>query len=156
MSHKTNQRAVDRKVVGRGRRTRIIAYSVIALGIALGAVLLALRPWLRNGSQSGGTVSAAVRVQADMGGFRPAVIRARAGEPIRVRLESLDNRFHLDGGGRHQFAIDQLGVNLVAPPLGAAETTFVPLRAGVYRYYCSICCGGRANPAMWGELIVSS
>ncbi len=89
-----------------------------------------------------------------MGGFRPKVIRARAGEPITIRLESLDTRFHLDGGGQHQLAIDELGVNLIASPLGTSDTTFVVPEPGVYPFYCSICCGGKANPTMWGRLIV--
>lgn len=91
-----------------------------------------------------------------MAGFQPFVISAQAGRPITVQLESMDTRFHLDGGGRHQFAIDELGVNIIAPPLGVAEETFVVEEPGEYRFYCSICCGGKANPSMWGTLIVKS
>lgn len=134
------------------RRLGLAGYVAIAVVVGLGAGLLALRPVLRKTSTSAG----AVAVLADMAGFRPQVIRARAGQPITVRLESLDTRFHTDGGGRHQFAIDELGLNLVAPPLGAVEATFVPPKAGLYRFYCSVCCGGKANPAMWGRLIVES
>ena len=134
------------------RRLGRTGYVAIAVVVGLGAGLLALRPVLRKTSASAG----AVAVLADMAGFRPQVIRARAGQPITVRLESLDTRFHTDGGGRHQFAIDELGVNLIAPPLGAAAATFVAPQAGVYRFYCSVCCGGKANPAMWGRLIVAS
>src|SRR3972149_2301788 len=28
--------------------------------------------------------------------------------------------------------------------------------AGVYDYYCDVCCGGKANPTMRGKLIVES
>ena len=128
------------------------SYIAIVVVVALAAGFLALRPMLRRTSAPGDVVT----VRADMGGFRPQVIRARVGQAVTVRLESLDTRFHMDGGGRHQFAIDELGVNLIAPPLGTAETTFVPSQAGVYPFYCSICCGGKANPTMWGRLIVSS
>jgi heme/copper-type cytochrome/quinol oxidase subunit 2 len=125
---------------------------VLATVVGLGAALLALRPWLRRAQAPNGSVV----VLADMAGFRPQVIRARTGQPITLRLESLDTRFHTDGGGRHQLAIDELGINLIAPPLGAAQATLVVSRPGTYRFYCGICCGGKANPAMWGRLIVAS
>ncbi len=97
-----------------------------------------------------------VEVQADMAGFRPNIIRARVGEKLTVRLVSLDNEYHVDGGGKHQFAIDEMGVNIVAPPLGASEASFTPTQAGTYVFYCDICCGGRNNPSMRGQLIVES
>lgn len=84
------------------------------------------------------------------------MIRARAGRPLTVRLTSVDTRFHTDGGGQHQFAIDRLGVNIIAPPLGTREATFTPPAPGVYEYYCDVCCGGRANPTMQGKLIVDA
>lgn len=95
-----------------------------------------------------------ILVQADMAGIYPKTIRVKAGEPVTIRLRSLDNRFHRDGGGKHQFAIDELGVNIIAPPLSTAEATFIPTEPGEYEYYCDICCGGRANPTMVGKLIV--
>lgn len=89
---------------------------------------------------------------------RTAPDRAKAltGQPITLRLESLDTRFHTDGEGRRQLAIDELGINLIAPPLGAAQATLLVSRPGTYRFYCGICCGGKANRAMWGRLIVAS
>lgn len=95
-----------------------------------------------------------VEIKGTMRGFSKRVIRARAGRPITVRLTSVDTRFHSDGGGKHQFAIDALGVNIIAPPLGTREATFIPNGPGIYEYYCDICCGGRANPTMVGKLIV--
>ncbi|MBI2074196.1 MAG: cupredoxin domain-containing protein, partial [Gemmatimonadetes bacterium] len=58
--------------------------------------------------------------------------------------------------GKHQFAIDALGVNIIAPPLGTREATFTPPAPGAYEYYCDVCCGGRANPTMVGKLIVEA
>jgi heme/copper-type cytochrome/quinol oxidase subunit 2 len=98
----------------------------------------------------------AVALEASMSGFSMRVIRARAGHPLTVRLTSLDTRFHTDGGGTHQFAIDALGVNLLAPPRGTRETTFTPVAPGTYTFYCDVCCGGRANPTMVGTLIVEA
>jgi cytochrome c oxidase subunit II len=97
-----------------------------------------------------------IDVAADMGGFNQAVIRVKVGERVSVRLTSLDNKFHIDGGGKHQFAIDELDVNIIAPPLGSASATFTPKAPGVYLFYCDICCGGRANPTMSGKFIVEA
>lgn len=103
-----------------------------------------------------GSDSAIVEIKGTMGGFSMSEIRAKAGRPLTVRLTSVDNRFHTDGGGKHQFAIDSLGVDIIAPPLGTQEATFTPPGPGTYEYYCDVCCGGRANPTMVGKLIVEA
>ena len=96
-----------------------------------------------------------VDIEGTMSGFSTPEIRVRAGRPLTVRLTSADTRYHTDGGGKHQFAIDALNVNIIAPPLGTQETTFTP-PPGVYEYYCDVCCGGRASPTMRGKLIVEA
>jgi heme/copper-type cytochrome/quinol oxidase subunit 2 len=95
-----------------------------------------------------------IDVKADMAGFDLKLIRLKAGEPVTVRLTSLDNSHHTDGGGKHQWAVDELGVSIVAPPEGSNYATFTPDQPGTYTYYCDICCGGRANPTMQGTLVV--
>lgn len=95
-----------------------------------------------------------IDVQADMAGFDLKLIRVKVGEPVTVRLTSLDNSMHTDGGGKHQWAVDELGVSIIAPPEGSNYATFTPDTPGTYTFYCDICCGGRANPAMQGTLIV--
>jgi len=95
-----------------------------------------------------------IDVKADMAGFDLKLIRLKAGEPVTVRLTSLDNSHHTDGGGKHQWAVDELGVSIVAPPEGSNYATFTPDKPGTYTYYCDICCGGRANPTMQGTLVV--
>jgi heme/copper-type cytochrome/quinol oxidase subunit 2 len=97
-----------------------------------------------------------IDVQADMAGFDLKEMRVKVGEPVTVRLTSLDNSYHTDGGGKHQWAVDELAVNIVAPPEGSAYATFTPDQPGMYTYYCDICCGGRANPTMQGTLIVEA
>jgi heme/copper-type cytochrome/quinol oxidase subunit 2 len=89
-----------------------------------------------------------------MSGFNVREIRVTAGEATTLRLTSLDTQFHTDGGGQHQWAVDELDVSVVAPPKGSNSITFTPNRPGTYTFYCDICCGGRANPSMQGTLIV--
>jgi heme/copper-type cytochrome/quinol oxidase subunit 2 len=130
------------------------AYLLIVVAAVAGAGWL-LAPALGGpGSRPAG--EDVVEIKGTMGGFSPSVIRAKAGRPLTVRLTSVDNRFHTDGGGKHQFAIDALGVNLIAPPLGTREVTFTPTAPGVYEFYCDVCCGGRANPTMVGTLILEA
>ena len=95
-----------------------------------------------------------IDIAADMAGFNTKEIRLKAGEPVTIRLESLDNSHHTDGGGKHQFAVDELEVDIVAQPLSTNYATFTPDKPGTYTFYCDICCGGRANPTMQGALIV--
>jgi len=83
-------------------------------------------------------------------------IRVKAGETVQVNLRSLDNEHHTDGAGKHQFAIDELGVNIIANPLSVSSGTFVATKAGTYTFYCDICCGGKANPTMNGKFIVEA
>ncbi len=135
------------------RTWRPWVFSAIVV-VVLGAAVWALKPTLWPSSPPTAEGANAVYIQADMAGFSTKTLQAEVGEPMTIQLESLDKKFHTDGGGKHQFAIDELGVDIVAPSLGTAEATFTPSEPGVYEYYCDICCGGRANPTMQGELIV--
>lgn len=95
-----------------------------------------------------------IEIAADMSGFDMQLIRVQAGQPVTIRLTSLDNSNHTDGGGQHQWAVEELGLSVVAPPKGSNTITFTPDKPGTYTYFCDICCGGRANPAMQGTLVV--
>lgn len=95
-----------------------------------------------------------IDISADMSGFDKDEIRVKVGESVTIRLRSLDNSHHTDGGGKHQWAVDEFDANVVAQPEGTAMTTFTPTKPGTYVFYCDICCGGRANPTMNGKLIV--
>lgn len=138
----------------RRRRIRAAAFSVVGV-LVLGSAgyLLAQAFWKPELPAMAGNV---IDIAADMGGFNQKVVRVRVGEPVSVRLTSLDSSHHTDGGGKHQWAVDELGVSIVAPPKGSSYKTFTPAKPGTYTFYCDICCGGRANPTMSGKLIVAA
>ena len=135
----------------RRRRMRAATFSVIGV-LVLGAAgyLLFQAFWKPELPPMANVID----IAADMGGFTRKEIRVKAGEPVTVRLRSLDNSHHTDGGGKHQWAVDELRVNIIAPPEGSSYKTFTPDKPGTYTFYCDICCGGRANPTMSGRLIV--
>jgi cytochrome c oxidase subunit 2 len=135
----------------RRKAARAIAFSALAfvvLGAAGYLLLSGLFPSLPISAPN------TIDLRASMSGFSSNVVRVRAGEEVTLRLTSLDNQHHTDGGGQHQWAVDELGLNVVAPALGSESLTFTPDQPGTYTFYCAICCGGRANPTMQGTLIV--
>jgi len=95
-----------------------------------------------------------IDVKADMAGFDKKEIQVKVGEPVTIRLTSMDNSGHTDGGGKHQLAVDELNLNIIAQPLKSNYVTFTPDKPGEYTFYCDICCGGKANPTMNGKIIV--
>ena len=131
-----------------------VVFGVIVVGVLLlaGSLLISAfsRPKL---APLAGTV---IDIAADMSGFDMEVVRVKVGEPVTIRLTSLDNSHHTDGGGKHQWAVDELGLNLVTEPESSNTLTFTPTKTGSYAFYCDICCGGRANPTMQGTLIVEA
>jgi len=157
MTTKKERRMQRMRMMDQRRRLRLWkrwAYFFIVSGAAVGAGWLLMPAFW--GQASSPEDAEIVEIKGTMGGFSTSMIRAKAGRPLTVRLTSMDNRFHTDGGGKHQFAIDYLKVNIIAPPLGTREATFTPAEPGIYDYYCDVCCGGRANPTMVGKLIVEA
>ncbi len=135
----------------RQKKTRAIAFgliTVIVLGLSISLLVSAFTP--KTPPPAANTID----LTADMGGFNMKEIHVKAGQPVTIRLTSLDNSHHTDGGGKHQWAVDEFGASVVAPAEGSNSTTFTPDKPGTYTYYCDICCGGRANPTMQGKLIV--
>ena len=95
-----------------------------------------------------------IDIKADMSGFDQKEIRMKLGEPVTVRLTTIDNTHNTDGGAKHQWEVDELAVSIIAPPEGSEYATFTPNKPGEYTFYCDICYGGKANPSMNGKLIV--
>jgi len=137
--------------VRQASRLRIFTFAaivVVVLGTAGYLLVNAFSP------RTPPTAANTIDISAAMNGFDRSEIRLKVGQPITIRLTSLDNSHHTDGGGQHQWAIDEFGVSVIAPPLGSNSVTFTPDKPGTFTYYCDICCGGRANPTMQGTLIV--
>ena len=137
----------------RQKKVRAIIFgliTVIVLGLSVALLVSAFSP--KTPPPAVNTID----ISADMGGFNMQEIRVKAGKPVTIRLTSLDNSHHTDGGGQHQWAVDEFGVSVVAPAEGTNFITFTPDKPGMYTYYCDICCGGRANPTMQGKLIVEA
>lgn len=132
---------------------RLAAFAVIALvvgGVAIGLIVTRLQG-------PGATDTAAIQVHANMGGFDPPALTVTAGQTVKVELSSMDTSMHSDGGGWHQFAIDALGIDWKVGPLSSEVFEFTaPSTPGTYPWYCDICCGGKENPSMQGELTVTA
>ncbi len=135
------------------RPVRLGVFAVIALVVGVAAIGLVVSR-LQGPAASD---QAAIQVHASMGGFDPRALTVRAGDTVKVELSSMDSSMHSDGGGWHQFAIDALGINWKVGPESSKVFIFTaPARAGVYSWYCDICCGGKANPSMQGKLTVTA
>ena len=135
------------------RPLRLAAFAVIALavgGVAIGLVVSRLQG-------PAATDTTAVQVHASMGGFEPAELTVKAGQTVKVELSSMDTSMHSDGGGRHQFAIDDLDIDWQVGPLSSEVFEFTaPATPGTFTWYCDICCGGKENPSMQGKLTVTA
>ncbi|AEB11776.1 cupredoxin domain-containing protein [Marinithermus hydrothermalis] len=127
---------------------------VFGVGVLLGVLGVAFGLFLSPYLRSAGGAEEGVVLRISMSGWQPAVVRAEAGKPITITIVNLDNRFHTDGGGWHNFVVEALGVEERVPPKGVRTITLVPEKSGEYLFYCDICCGGKENPFMQGKLVV--
>ena len=135
------------------RPLRLAAFAAVALlvgGLAIGLVVSRLQG-------PAATDTTAIGVRASMGGFEPGTLTVKPGRTVRIELTSLDTAYHSDGGGWHQFAIDELGVDWkVGPQSSEVFELTAPATPGAYSWYCDICCGGKENPSMRGTLTVAA
>lgn len=126
-------------------------------GLALLIGTLAIALVVSRLQPPGATDATAVQVRASMGGFDPDVLTVKAGQAVRLEFSSTDTPYHSDGGGRHQFAIDALGIDWQVEPQSSGVFEFTaPTAPGTYSWYCDICCGGKENPTMQGTLSVTA
>ena len=135
-------------------RRDVISFGAVAAG-AVAASGYFLWPVVRQSSLFA-TPTDAMPVAISMSGFAPNKLTARVGQPVSLQLINKDNALHSDGGGWHQFAIDELDVDFKIAPLDISEVSFTVDKPGTYDFYCGVCCGGKANPYMHGQLIVEA
>jgi plastocyanin len=133
------------------RRDRYAIYLVSCLAILGVAAFLFARPYI----EAARTKSIENVLMINMAGWQPGVVRAEAGKPLDITIVNLDNQFHLDGGGWHDFVIDDLDIDWRVAPKDTATFRLVVDEPGEYTFWCTICCGGRESPIMSGTLIVS-
>jgi cytochrome c oxidase subunit II len=126
---------------------RVIMFVSIAVLVIAAAVLL-LSPQ-RTASAADQTV------EVTMAGFQPGNLTIAAGTATTVRLVNPDSPYHSDGGGVHQFASPELGIDVKVQPRSDTTFTIPALQPGTYRFYCDVCCGGKENPSMQGMIVVS-
>ena len=123
--------------------------------VLVGAVVLVAGTMLLQSIQKGIPLDAtAMQVRVSMSGFDPSTITVKAGSPLKIELINMDNQYHQDGGGKHNFAMDDFRMNVTVEPLGHQLFTVPTSSPGSYGWYCSICCGGRASPSMNGWIVV--
>jgi cytochrome c oxidase subunit II len=134
-------------------RRSVLGFTLITGGV-LGAAGYFLWPSIRQSSVFLEPAERSVKIS--MSGFSPKRISAKAGQEIKLQLINKDNSLHTDGGGWHQFAIDELGIDFKVAPLTVSDLSFTIDQPGTYDFYCGICCGGKANPYMHGQLTVET
>lgn len=149
---KKTSRTIRMEAHRRQQRIRSIMFTVIVVAVlGLAGYYLKSAFFRPPPAPMAGNV---IDIAAGMDGFDKKEIHVKVGVPVTVRLTSMDNSAHTDGGGKHQWAVDELGANVIAQPESSNYVTFTPEKTGTYTFYCDICCGGRANPMMNGQFIV--
>ncbi len=114
------------------------------------------RPMMGGGMMGGGTADSpgvtiagapTVDIEATEFDFTPARIEVKAGEPFNLNLTNRGNLFH-------DITIPDLDLGLVADPGSSAAGGIDDLKAGEYRFECSV--PGHAAAGMVGVLVVTS
>ena len=151
---KKSARTIRKEAHIRQRRIRSTVFAVLVIGVlGLAGYYLKSAFFRPPPEPMAGNV---IDVEASMSGFSMKEIRVKIGDPVTIRLTSLDTSAHTDGGGKHQWAVDELGVDVIAQPESSNTVTFTAEKAGTYTFYCDICCGGKANPTMNGQIVVEA
>jgi len=116
----------------RGRAVRVLlgALCLMGPGRAPAPVLAAAEP--------------VVAVEVSDAGFKPATLRLRKGDAVRLSLTST--------GGEHCFAIDELRVEKRVRPGRVTNLDLTPDRVGRFTYYC---CLEPGNTRLRGRLLIS-
>jgi heme/copper-type cytochrome/quinol oxidase subunit 2 len=136
---------------GKGDRPVIAIFVIVALVVVF---VLGLGIWQGLRPLVAGPAVGTKEVRVSMMGFQPDVITLKAGHPTRIALVDLDDSNHIDGGGWHDFKVPALHIVQRVAPLSTKDFVLDVTRPGTYRFFCDACCGGSADPAMNGVLVV--
>lgn len=155
--HERQAALAAQETVGRRmHRARAAAFGLIVTVVLVGGAYLAFGDFLgQRGASSGSVIS----VQSSMAGFGPKEIHVKAGQLVTLDWWTQDAAVHLDGGV-HTLISHELGLHEELPAAGPSgesrkPVTFTaPLKTGEYDIVCETCCGGAANPAMHGKIVV--
>src|SRR3990170_5760434 len=82
----------------------------------------------------------AVPVRVSMSGFSPSALTAKAGTPLRIDLINMDNQYHTDGGGWHDFVVEAFAMNISVEPLGQRIFTIPTSTPGTYAWSGALGC----------------
>jgi heme/copper-type cytochrome/quinol oxidase subunit 2 len=128
----------------------------VRLGLFLAAAVLVLGPalWLIR-PMSTNAMGADYSVNMSMTGFTPPNFSVPAGKPVSLQFNNVDSPFHgITNGALHQFAIDELGIDVRLDGKQSTVITLPAMEPGSYEFYCNVCCGGKVNPSMRGTITV--
>src|SRR5512138_601387 len=108
----------------RQQRIRTAVFGVLVVGVLGLAGFFLKQAFFRPAPPAmAGNV---IDVNGSMDGFDKTEMHVKVGQPVTIRLTSLDNSHHTDGGGQHQWAVDELGLNIIAEAEGSNYATFTP------------------------------
>ena len=116
--------------------------------IIIGTAVWLLRP------QGGSSAAADITLEVTMGGFTPPSLTIPAGKAVTLKIINPDTAYHMDGGGVHQFAVPELGLDIMIQPKSTRVIELPAAKAGTYAFYCDVCCGGKENPSMQGTITI--
>ena len=73
-----------------------------------------------------------VRVEVD-GGYSPAVIRVRVGQPVRLEFDRRDS-----GSCTEEVVLGDFGLRVFLPPGKTTPVEFTPTHSGTYEFACGM------------------
>ena len=146
-----------------GSRRRLVSYWLFVLA---GLILLGLLVVLAIVRFPGPPHTAHYTINLDPAGFQPATLVVPAGQMLYIQLNNVDaalpgrtvgNRHQVGGpasSSRHQFAIQELGINVRLDAGQSTTLTLPPLRPGAYHFVCTLSDHPQTTQELRGTLLV--
>lgn len=122
--------------------------------VAVVVLIVAVAMLVRSAERAAPIDPSAISVRVSMSGFSPNALNVPARTPLRINLINLDNQYHTDGGGWHDFVVEAFRMNVSVEPLGQRVFTVPTDTPGTYTWYCDLCCGGKESASMLGTIRV--